>query len=55
MRGRGIQVKVIFLDVLAVIPFVARQAEEPFLENRIAAIPEREGEADHLMPVTDPG
>src|SRR5437867_10162095 len=55
MRVLGIQVKLILFDVLPVIPFVARHAEEPFLENRIAAIPEREGEADHLMPVTDPG
>ena len=31
------------------------QAEEPFLEDRVLAVPEREGEAEPLLVVGDPG
>ena len=51
MRRSGVQVEVAFLAVLAVISFVAGEAEEPLLQNRIAPIPHRDREADLLMPV----
>ena len=35
----GVKIEVILLDILAMIPFAARQPKEPFLENRIATIP----------------
>ena len=35
VRRRAVQVEVIFLHILAVIAFVAGQAEEAFLEDRI--------------------
>ncbi len=53
MRRRGIQVEVILLDVLAVIAFVAGQAEEALLQNRIASIPERQREANVLVTIGD--
>ena len=53
--GRGIQIEVVFLDVLAVVALIAGQSEEPLLENRIAAIPQRDGEADVLVAVANAG
>ena len=34
-----VEVKIVLLDVLAVIAFVAGQPEEPFFEDRILAVP----------------
>ena len=50
---RRVEIKIIFLDVLAVVAFVAGEPEQPFLENRVLAVPEREREANILMPVGD--
>ena len=55
MRRRAVEVEVVLLDVLAVIAFVAGEAEEALLEDRVAAVPEREGEADVLVAVADAG
>ena len=46
MRRRAVEIEVVLFDVLAVIAFVAGQAEEPLLEDRVLFIPQREGEAD---------
>src|SRR5262249_19132241 len=52
--GRGrVEVVVALLDVLAVIPLDAAQAEEPLLQDRVAPIPEREGEAEVAAAVAD--
>src|SRR5262245_51564948 len=55
MGGRRVQVVVIFLDILAMIPLIAGQAVEPLFQNRIAAIPKSQGEAQALMIVGDAG
>ena len=55
MRGRAVEVEVIFLYVLAVIAFVAGEAEEAFLENGIALVPQRESKADELVAIADAG
>ena len=55
MRRRGVEVVVALLHVLAVISLVAGQAEQPLLQDRIASVPERQREADLLMPVADAG
>ena len=39
MRRGGVEVKVVLLDVLGMIAFIAGQPEEPFFEYRILAIP----------------
>ena len=39
MRWRGVEIKIIFFDVLAVIAFVAREAKNTFFEDWVAAIP----------------
>jgi hypothetical protein len=55
MRWRAIQVEVAFLDVFAVIPLRVGQAEQPFLQNGIASVPQRHREAEKLTMVGDAG
>ena len=49
--GRPVQVEVQLLDVLAVIALGTGEAEEALLENGIALVPQREGEAEALVVV----
>ncbi len=53
--GRAIEIEVVLLHVLAVVALVAAQAEQAFFEDRITTIPERDGKADALVPIADPG
>ena len=55
MRGRAVEVEVVFLHVLAVIAFVAGQAEDPFFQDGIALVPQSQGETDRLLAVADAG
>src|SRR6516165_1158937 len=48
---RSIDVEIIFLDVLAVVAFVAGQAEGTLFEDRVAAVPQRERETQTLLLV----
>jgi TRAP-type C4-dicarboxylate transport system permease large subunit len=52
---RGIEVVIVFLDVLAVIAFGSSQAEQALLQDRIAAIPKGEGKTKALVIVADAG
>jgi hypothetical protein len=52
---RAIEVEVIFFDVLAVIAFRVGQPEQPLFQDRILAIPKRQGEAQPLVVVAYPG
>src|SRR5215475_5478513 len=52
--GRSrIQIEVVLLDVLAVVAFVAGQAEDALLQNGVSPIPERDSETDILVTVAD--
>jgi hypothetical protein len=53
MRGRGIQIIVQFLDILAVIALMTCYAEQPLFQNRILAVPKGEGKADALVIIRD--
>src|SRR5581483_7059090 len=53
MRGRAVEIEVILFYVLAMISFVAREAKEPLLQNRIALIPQRK--AHSLPAIADAG
>ena len=44
-----VEVEVVFLHVLAVIALVAGQAENPFFQDGIALVPERQRKTDHLL------
>src|SRR6516225_8933361 len=48
---RSIDVEIVFLDVLAVVAFVAGQAEGTLFEDRVAAVPQRERETQALLLV----
>ena len=55
MRRRAVEVEVVLLDILAVIAFAVGQSEQPFLENRVLAVPQGQGEAEPLLVVGDAG
>jgi hypothetical protein len=55
VRGRGIEVEVVLLHVLAVIALAVGQAEQPFLEDRVTPVPQRNREAEPLLVVRDAG
>ena len=48
---RRVQIKVVLFHILAVIALAAGEAEEAFFKDRIAAVPEGQGEADELVLV----
>ena len=37
------------------VPFIAREAEDPFLQNGISSVPEGDGEADILVTIGNAG
>ena len=51
MGRRRIEIEVIVFDVFAMVPFIAREAEQPFLQNRITSVPEGDSEADILVTI----
>ena len=55
MGRRAVEVEVVFLDVLAVIALAIGQAEQPLLEDRVLAVPQRQGKAQPLVVVAEPG
>src|SRR6516162_344118 len=55
MGWRVVQIVVVLLDVLTVVALTAGQAKQPLFEDRIAAVPEGQSEAEILVPVADAG
>src|ERR1041385_6220881 len=55
MRGRRVEVEIVFFYVLAVIALVARQAEDSFFQDGISLVPQCYCETDHLLAVADAG
>ena len=55
MAGQGVHEPPVVLDVLAVVALRAGQAEHPLLQDRVAAVPQRERHAQVLPDVTDAG
>src|SRR4030095_4435108 len=55
MGGRRVEVEVVLLHVLAVIALVAVETEEAFLQDRVAAVPEGQREAEPPVVIADPG
>ncbi len=53
--GRGVEVEVALLHVLPVVALRGHEAEEAFLEDGIALVPEGEGEYQDLVAVTEAG
>jgi hypothetical protein len=55
VRRRRIEVVVIFFDIFRVIALGTSDAEEPFLQNRVAAVPAGESKTEALVIVADAG
>ena len=55
MRRRAVEVVVVLLHILAMIAFAVGQAEEPFLEDRILAVPQGERKTEPLLVVRNAG
>ena len=53
MRRRVVEVEIVFLDVFAVVALVSSETEKPLLQDGIAAVPKRDGEANALVAVAD--
>ena len=51
VRGRGVDVEVVLLHVLAVVAFAVRQSKQSLLQDRVALVPQREREAEELLVV----
>ena len=50
-----VEVPPVLLRVLAVVALAAGEAEDALLQDRVAAVPEREREAEPLLDVREPG
>ena len=55
VRGQVVDVEVVLLDVLTVIAFGIGQAEQTLLQDRVALVPQRQGQAQPLLVVADSG
>ena len=55
MGGRAVEVEVVLLDVLAVVALGVGQAEQPLLQQRVTAVPQRQRKAQPLLVVADAG
>src|SRR5262249_35239359 len=53
--GGGVEGEIILLDVLAVVGLVGGGSGEALLEERVAAVPEGEGEEEQLVAVAKAG
>ena len=55
VRRRRVEIEVVLLDVLAVVALAVGQTKQPFLEDGVLAVPERDGETEDLLVVGDAG
>src|SRR5579863_8018131 len=53
MSRRAVDVKVALLHILAMIAFIAGQAEQAFFQNGILTIPQSEGKTEAPLAVAD--
>ena len=55
VRRRAVEVEVVLLHVLAVVALLIAEAERALLQERVLLVPQRDGEADGLPVVAEPG
>src|SRR5262249_20363382 len=51
MGRRAVEIVIELLDVFAVVAFVIGQAKEPFFEDRVMPVPQRQGQAKQQLIV----
>src|SRR5262245_39235500 len=49
MGRRAVEIKIVFLDILTVVPLAIGQTEGSLFQDRILTIPECEGKAEMLL------
>src|SRR5205823_5005158 len=54
MRRRGVEIEVALLAIFAMIALWAGQTKQPFLEDRVASVPQRHGKTEPAFPVANP-
>ena len=55
VAGDGVQVPPVLLDVLAVVALRAGEPERALLQDRVPPVPQRQGQAQPLLDVAEPG
>jgi hypothetical protein len=55
VRRRVIEIEVVLLDVLAVVAFGVREAEQPLLQDGVTLVPERQAQAQVLIAIGEAG
>src|SRR5262245_13815637 len=55
MARQVVEIKVVLLDVLAMVPFAIRKPVQPLLEDRIALVPQRQRETQMLFAIAETG
>src|SRR3990172_7235454 len=55
MSRRAVKIKIVFLDIFAVIAFAISQSEKPLFDDRILAIPECKSKTEILLVVGKTG
>jgi hypothetical protein len=55
MRGRAVEVVIEFFYILAVVAFASGEAEQPFFQDGVFAVPQANGKAQALPFVADAG
>src|SRR5206468_1695630 len=53
MGRRRVEVVVGLLDVFAMVPLTVGQAKQPFLQDRVASVPQGDSETERLLLVAD--
>ncbi len=53
--GGVVEVKIILLDVLAMVALAVREAEQPLLQDGVGPVPQRQGKAQLLLVVRNAG
>ena len=55
VRWRTVDVKVVLLDILAVVALAVGQAKQALLEDGVSTVPQREGKAQTLLLIANAG
>src|SRR5262245_23353240 len=55
MGRRAVDIEVILLDILAMVAFIIGQAKQTFLEDRVLAVPQGQGQAKLLLIIRNTG
>src|SRR6185312_3496322 len=55
VRGRAVEVEVVFLHILPVIALAVGESEEALFQNWIALVPERQRKAESLLVIRNTG